>query len=196
MTESSNGEILTDVEFEVTDEAIDNFLGEGEGPSYHTILQVWREVLAPAKDQAGDRPTPQYCNKIISSYPHIGFADMIAFRDQFHTLILELEQVLLNEIDGDPVCLDHRTPEEDATLNAHHYKNVLLNWQMTVMLWEKDWDCENDDAAVTLAAIGEVYKMFFGPNGLTALLDNIPFEFTEADQETLAQALQELKDAE
>jgi hypothetical protein len=67
-------------------------------------------------------------------------------------------------------------------------------WQITVLGWELDWDCMDPDAPAELAAISEVHTMFFGEVGLTALLDEIPFEFTDMHREALALALQSFKD--
>lgn len=160
-----------------------------ELPQFHTVLEVWREVLKPAKDEATYPPTPAWSNRIISAYHGIEFKDMIAFRDSYFAKVDELFNILLLEISYDNDCLSWPTPEEDAENNAVHYKNLLLQWQMAVQQWELDWECTSPTAAVELAAISEVHKMFFGQTGLTAFLDNIKFEFTEDDQTEMAEAL-------
>ena len=50
-------------------------------------------------------------------------------------------------------------------------------------------------AAVAGAVTSELHDMFFGATGLTQYLDNIKFEFTEADQRALADSLIEARDA-
>ena len=79
--------------------------------------------------------------------------------------------------------------------NSHHYLNVLLNWQKAILTWELDWDCTSPDAAVDLAALVEVHKMFFDGTGISSLLDQIKFEFTEEHQALLAEELAALKDS-
>lgn len=162
-----------------------------EPPSYHTILEVWREALRPAAELAHEKVTPQYASKMVASYAGLSYAQVQQLHDRYFAKIEALAQVLLAEIDSDPDALSHLSPEEDALENAAHYKNILRDWQLTLLDWELAWTTTDQDAVVELAAISEVHKMFFGPVGMTAYLDNIRFEFTEADQEALAAALEE-----
>jgi hypothetical protein len=165
-------------------------LGVADEPSFHPLLQIWTTVLTPAGGESKEMPTAAWCNRIISGYQQITFADMIAFRDKYFTKVEELAEILRLEVASDPEAFSYTTPEEDVENNTAHYKNVLLNWQLQVQQWELDWECTDADAAIELAAISEVHKMFFGPTGIVAFLDNIKFEFTEADQQMLSEALQ------
>lgn len=186
----------TAMDIEVTDEEIREFT-EGtpaDGPSFHPILEVWREVLKPARGELGSKVTPQWASRIISSYTGIGFADMENFRDAYFSKVLELADMVDEQIATDEECLTYTTPEEDVEHNSVHYRALLRDWQLAVMSWELAWETTSPLAAVELAAISEVHKMFFGPTGVTALLDNIRFEFTEADQAELAEALESLKE--
>ena len=164
-----------------------------EPPAYHTLLEVWREVLRPIDDERTKPPTAQWCSRTISAYQGIGFADMYKFRDCYFDSLQELREILLEEISSDPECLTWASPEEDVEHNGHHYLNLLLQWQLTIQEWELAWDCTDVDAAIKLGAIGEVYKLVFGQTGITAYLDNIRFEFTESDQELISSALQDLR---
>jgi hypothetical protein len=182
------------VEGEITDEAIAGFIDRGgEMPSFHPILQVWREVLKPAREEKDARVTPAWANRIIASYQGLTFADMNHYRDSYFAKILELADLLDEEIASDDECLNPATPEEDAEENSDHYKNLLLVWQKAVLGWEMGWDTAAPGAAVEVAAISEVHKMFFGETGIVAFLDNIKFEFTEADQNELAAELEAMK---
>lgn len=176
----------------VTDEAIEDFL-DGKEPTFRPILYIWREVLRNAHTQKDDRVGPHYALRLVQSYFGVGFAAVELLKDLFFDHVIELLNILELEIEGDPDCLTYTTPEEDREHNAHHYKNLLLQWQQAVLSWELDWDSNDPDAAAKLAAIGETHNMFFGQNGLTAHLDNIKLEFTEADQQIVADALQEMK---
>lgn len=163
---------------------------DGELPNFHTVLEVWREVLRPAATEATKRVTAGWASKMVASYPEVTFADMNEVRDRYYAKIGELNQILLDEIATDSEALTWSTPEEDAAQNAAHYKNLLRDWQIRVLSWELEWDCTDPHAGVELAAISEVHKMFFGQTGLTAFLDNIKLEFTEADQQALANDLE------
>jgi hypothetical protein len=166
----------------------------GDLPEFHPILEVWREVLKPARTESTAKVTPQYANRIVSSYRDIGFADMENFRDRFYAKIMALEDILLAEIDSDDQCLLPSTPEEDKKANSGHYRNLLLEWQKEFLRWELEWETTDPAAAVELGAIGETHKMIFGGDGITAFLQNIQFEFTEQQQAEIQAELQAMKD--
>ena len=177
-------------------DTVQDILDEANAATYHSILEVWREVLKPAHKERKLRITPQWANRICTTYRELTFADMLEFRDRYFDKIAELENILLGEIESDDECLNVTTPEEDVQNNGHHYLNVLINWQKAFLSWELAWDCADPDASIELAAISEVHRMFFDQNGLTALLDQIQFQFTDADRDLLAASLQELRDAQ
>lgn len=165
-----------------------------EPPSYHTILEVWSELLKPAEEEQTKRVQPGWGSRITQMYPQIKMQHMTEFRDRYFAKILELKQILDEEIAEDPDCFKPSKPEDDAADNRHHYKNLLLNWQKQIIQWELDWDCEDDLSPVELGAISEVHKMFFSEKGVTAYLDNIGFEFDEQDQLEMSMVLNEMKE--
>lgn len=164
-------------------------------PEYHTILEVWREVLRPAAGEATTKPSPQWCNRMVQSYAGVRYQDMLDFRDLYFGRLIHLADLLNEEIATDDDCLTYSKPEDDVLENAGHYKNLLLVWQQAILQWELDWDCQNPNAAAELGVISEVHKVFFGPEGLTNFLDNVGFQFSEADQQELADGLNELREA-
>jgi hypothetical protein len=177
-------------------DTVEDILEQANAAPYHTILEVWREVLKPAKEERWARITPQWANRIITTYNGLSFADMREFRDRYFDKIAELETILLGEIEGDDECLNLTKPEEDVEANSHHYMNILIDWQKTFLGWELAWETASPSAAIELAAISEVHRMFFDPNGLTALLDQIKFEFTDADRDLLASELEAMRDSQ
>lgn len=174
-------------------------MNEGGQPSFpepevfHPILRIWREVLEPAAEEAKKVVTPQWAARTCAQYMQLTFADMNAFRDRYYDKIEQLRQVLLAEIASDDECLNTTSPEEDKEQNSQHYKALLSDWQKIFLQWELDWRCTDDDAAVELAAVSEVHKMFFSQEGICAYLDNIQLEYTEADQQALAVELEAMK---
>jgi hypothetical protein len=179
----------------ITDEAIEDFIGEpvGEPDNYHPILEVWRAVLEPARGQRDVKVTPAWANRVIGSYAGVTYADMNNFRDAYFGMVIQMADVLEFEISTDDECLNNFTPEDDLEHNVHHYKNLLRDWQMVLMQRELDWDCESPNAAVEMAVLSEVHKMFFGDTGLTQFLDNIQLQIDETDQAMIRNALDELK---
>lgn len=189
MSENFEGVVLSE-----QDEAdIANLYATDAVPTFHPVLMVWREVLKPAAEEATKKVTPQWASRITQSYREVNFADMAYVRDAYFGKISQLLEILDMEIASDAECLTYATPEEDAEHNAHHYKNLLLQWQLAVLSWEMDWDCQMEHAGAEMAAISEVHKMFFGSDGLVAYLESIRFEFTEDDQQVLADALNEFR---
>lgn len=179
-----------DVNAELT---VPDILGGGDAPSYHTVLQMWDEILKSADLDAQAKVTPMWANKVCSAYTQVRFEDMPDFNQTFFHKIELLVEILRLEIDSDEECLKHTTPAEDVEHNSIHYLNIIVNWQKMFLAWELDWDCTHPDAAIELAAISEVHRMFFGDVGLTGLLDQIGFSFTEDHQAYLTNELEELK---
>lgn len=177
----------------INDDEIASFIDGGKEPTFHPILMVWREVLKPAVGEKDSAVTPAWANKICATYQGIRFADMNGFRDTYFAKILTLAALLDAEIATDDECLLQTTPEEDVVDNGDHYRALLTTWQLEILSWEINWDCTSWNAEIEVAAISEVHKMFFGQTGLTSFLDNIQFQFTEADQAELIVALEALK---
>lgn len=165
-----------------------------QAPTFHPILKIWHEVLHHAEGELGAKVTPQWANRITSSYRELNYADMPDFRDRFFGKLVDLVKILEVEIATDDECLTYTSPEEDVEFNSRHYHNVLRAWQVELMRWELDWDCTSEHAATEIAAISEVHKQLFGPTGITQFLDNIKFEVTEADQAETVAALEALKE--
>lgn len=182
---------------EITEEELAELTGlpGGEQPSFHPLLMVWREVLRPARDEKDKPVQPGFASRIVNNYREITFGQMVEYRDRYFAKVIQLLDMLEDEIATDGDCLSYDSAEDDREFNGHHYKNLLLTWQMAIVQWEKDWDSSDEHAGVELAAISEVHRMFFDQTGLVSFLDNIKFQFDEADQAALAEALQELKES-
>lgn len=167
---------------------------DGETPSFHPVLHVWKAVLEPADKEINEKVTPQYAQRILATYRFIGFEDMNDFRDRFYSKIMRLREILLEIIASDDECLTYTTPEEDVEHNSKHYRTALLEWQKEFLRWELAWDTMDPAAAVELATIGEVHRMFFSDQGLTAQLQMIQFQYTEQDQAEVQAELRSLSE--
>ena len=182
---------------ESTNVEIPDDISELDGPSerYHPILEVWQQVLKPIETERFKRITPQWANRIVSSYADMTFRDMAAYRDHYYVRLRELRDILQEEIDTDGECLNVTSVEEDRVENRFHYINVLSDWQTRFLLWEMAWNPSNEDAAIDLVAMAEIHRMFFDEKGLVSILDQIDMEFTDDDRQHLADALAETRDA-
>lgn len=177
------------------DEADLQKLAETGDVPYHTILEVWQNVLAPAEADSERKIAPGWASKITTMYPQIKIQQMKEFGRRYFAKIAELKDILDEEIATDADAFSHLSPEEDRDENRVHYLNLLLLWQSRIIIWEAEWDCTDELSAVELGVISEVHKMFFSEIGVTSYLDNIGFQFTEDDQVEMATALDELKAA-
>lgn len=167
---------------------------EQEQAPYFPLLQVWRETLKHAAGELDKRVTPTWAMRITSMYKELKISEMDVFKIKYFTYIDALYKMVLDEIESDSDSLKWFTPEEDREENRPHYLALLTNWQLALLQWELAWQCTDEHAHVEIAAISEVHKMFFGETGLTAQLDAIGFEYTEADQENVAAALNALRE--
>lgn len=183
----------TTIEGELT---VEDIIGEAKGAGYHTILEIWQKVIAPGRTERHKPIAPQWSVRIITQYPGIGFTDMPQFRDLYFDKIQELEMILEASIEEDPECLTPTTAEEDVEANGARYIRIITDWQKAALLWELGWDPQMPTAAIEVAAISEVHKMFFAQEGLITLLDQINLEFTDENRQALSDELEEMKAAE
>lgn len=166
-------------------------LGEAGDMKYNPVLRIWQEVLSTKNREHGARVTIPWANAVCGKYQGMTFALMPAFVGYYFDFMSRLVDVLDTEIASDPDCLKHHSVEEDLEENDGHYKALLTDWQKTILGLELAWDCTADDASAYVAALGEISGFFFGEIGLTGHLGAIGFNFTEEDQEALAEALTE-----
>ena len=153
------------------------------------VLKVWQEVLKSAAVDSTKGVTPNWSVQILSQYPGIGYADMPDMADAFFSLIAELEAVLNAEIATDGDCLSYVTAEEDMEHNRTHYLNILKDWQLAILEHELDWHPSHPFAAIEVAAISEVHKLFFGQNGITEYLHQSGFQYDSIDAALIMDAL-------
>ena len=194
MTENQQPKTVdeTGESIDLSDAQIQQFIDAGgQVPKFHTVLEVWREVLKHSVDERDAHVNAGWASKIVSSWPEVTYAQMETYRDTYFGLLIDAFDILEIEIASDADCLSYDEPADDAIENAAHYKNLILLWNMAFQQAELDWQCTQPDAGVWVAAISEANKAIFGPTGVTQYLDNIGFEFTEADQQQLSDALGE-----
>lgn len=167
----------------------------GDVAPYNAILKVWRAILDPAEDGLLNDPiTPMWANRITSSYREVNFCDMDEVKTRYYEKLLELRDLLDLEINSDEECLNVADATEDREQNAKHYVNLLLQWQLAVVGWEVNWRHDDPAAGAEIAAISEVQQMFFGSpqrQGLTAYLESINLEITDADRVEWAEKIED-----
>ena len=171
---------------------VDDIVSEAAKSKYHTILELWRELLKASEQTRKEKVSPQWAVKVTTQYNEMTYADMDDFTDEYYDRVDDLRRILDAEIDTDDECLNFVSAEEDREGNGYHYINVLTDWQKQFLMWELDWNCGSPSAAIEVAVLSELHKMFFGELGITNLLDQINFEFTDSDRDALATALREL----
>jgi hypothetical protein len=162
---------------------------------YHTLLEVWTEILKRGNLDANRKVTMKWATGIVGQYPGVTFGDLGRYTDIYFAKVQEMADILAYEISTDEDCFKPSKPGEDAELNATHYKNLIFAWQQAFLVSELEWDFEDPDAALYIAALSEAHKIFFGPNGLLGHLEAIQFVFDEDDSAALAELLTETNDS-
>jgi len=167
-------------------------LGEANQPEeapYRTLLELWRAVLEPSNEVRKDPVSPQWAVKMVTMYPGVGFGDVEGIHHGVFDMAAEMAAILNDEIDGDDECLKKLDAAEDAEQNSRHYKDLLAAWQIYILREELAWRPSDRDAAAKLAVLSEVQQMFLGETGLVAHLEQIGFQFDDADKAELQQRL-------
>lgn len=172
---------------------VEDIIGDAGEAHYHSILEVWDSILAPVVNERRKPPTAQWSTKVLSKYHGLTYQDMPALQELFYDKIEELHIILRVRIEEDPESLNVHSAEEDIEQNALRYKHILFDWQKAFLLWEIAWEATDPSAAIIIGAMSEVHGMFFGQTGIIALLEQVNFEFTEQDQQELAQEFELLK---
>jgi len=170
-------------------------LGDASEAKYNPVLRIWQEILSKKNRDHGARITIPWATAICGKYEGMTYGLMPAFVQKYFELMAHLVEVLDFEIASDDECLNQHTVDDDLEHNGVHYLNLLTNWQKSLLAYELGWDCTAPDAAAHIAALGEISSFFFGEIGLTGHLGAISFEFTEADQADLAEALRDFQEA-
>lgn len=181
------------IEMTAADEAeLQDLLGE-KPPTPRTLLETWREVLTSIESVKAQRVEPGLANRIVSVWPKLSYQDTVRYHEIYHDLLLEMRAILETEISVDPDCL--KNVDDDAVENRARYVNLLLCWQVQAMRWEHEWDAADPESHIRLAAIGDAHAFMLSQNGLIAHLEQIGFQFTDADREAMAVQLDEIKQA-
>lgn len=161
---------------------------------YHSVLQVWQTVLESADRPDNRHMTPKWAMAIISQYVGIGFADLPDYVETYFDLLSEMTVVVNDVILLDDDCFKVTNATEDVEANRSNFLAILRDWQLLLLTRELEWDPTDPFAAVQIAALSEIQKLFFGQTGLTGHLEAIKLEVTEEDQIELATVLEERRD--
>lgn len=149
----------------------------------HTILEIWASVLSNIEANEGEHISPRYANSIVSNWPRLEFQDVSIYTQQYFYYLKMLRNILTDEIDKDPEAL--KRVENDAEENRGHYLELIGAWQEKIEQWEQDWDSDDYQSHITLAALADATSFFVGAQGLVEHLSQINFQFTDEDREAL-----------
>jgi hypothetical protein len=131
--------------------------------------------------------------RIISTYPGVELEEMGVFRDRYFSKVERLEDVVIEAIASSPECLNHVTAEEDLEHNGPLYLEVLIAWQVAILRWEMAWRYYHRHAGVEIATVAEIQRMFFGESGISAMLDQIGYKFTDTQRAVMAEVLEDVR---
>jgi len=158
-----------------------------------TLLESWSKLLDSIDEVRTQHLGPQEASRILKNWPPLKTQELDKYLTKYYDYMTAMREILRIEIEGDPSALENIS--DDAVDNKGHYLNLLLQWQLQLDRWGEEWLCTAKDAHISLAALAETQNFFFGSTGILQHLDSIQFEFTEEDQNMLADILIESKEA-
>ena len=178
----------------MNENAVEEFIQQldeynGELPTQRTLLEVWAKLLANLEEAMNAKVTPDRAVQLLQLGPELQLKDLEKVHREYHSLLIEYRGLLAAVIESDPAAL-HRVGD-DGEANAHHYHNLLLDWQLLALQLETEWDCTADDAAIKLAAIRGSRSFVLGDQGLTAHLDHIGLMFESDIVDIMTDALRD-----
>ncbi len=150
-------------------------------PESHSLLEIWQSILSNIEAMEAERISTQLAFKLVQSYPFLKMQELRQYHWCFYSCLKMYRDILQAEIDSDPECLKHTEAVDDAEQNRHHYLNLLVEWQKLAKLWQDSWDSSADDSHIWFAAYADTQNFIMGEQGIVTLLDQIPFEYSEAD---------------
>lgn len=164
-----------------------------ELPKKNTLLAVWRNVLGNAESSLANKIPAKVALKIVTAWKDLRFADLPAYHERYHEMLIAQRNILDEIIASDSEAL--KRTKDDAVDNRALYLELMFQWQYQGLLWEEAWDCTAPDAAIELAALEDAMGFFFGPQGLIQHLSAIGFSYSEQDAEALGERLTAAKEA-
>lgn len=163
-----------------------------ENVEKHTVLEVWRSILANIEASAAEKVSPQNANRLVGMWPKLAFQDLPRYHEVYHNLLTELRDLL------DAVITEGDAPfdniEDDMEANRALYLELLFVWQERIMQWEHRWDASWSDSHIIIAAIADATAFFVGPQGLVEHLSQSGFAYSDADREALGERLTAAKE--
>lgn len=146
-------------------------------PEY-SLLKVWQEVLSNIEEAMETRLSMAAVNNITRAWPQIKVQEASTYHWAYHSNLLVMRRILEAVIGSDEDAID-REGKEDIELNRKHYITLLTEWQRQVVRWELDWNSEDKEAHIWMAAFLTVGEFFFGDSGLVRHLDLRGFELSD-----------------
>ena len=157
----------------------------------HALLKVWLMVLGNVEEALETRLSMAAVNNIVRTWPQIKVQEAMQYHRCYHEQLLKMRSILEAIVATDEECLD-RIGEDDVQENRDLYLELLTEWQRQLVRWEVQWDPNDDDAHVVLAASLTVAEFFFGSQGLVHHLDLRGFVLSDAEAEAIWANAQEV----
>ena len=166
-------------------------LGDEKGER-RTLLEAWQNVLQDIEQSQAEHISPQVAMKVVASWSQLKFPDVPVYWNLYHENLVKLRTILDEVIERHPDCFKNTEPEgehSDATGNHAAYLDLLFSWQLEVARWERLWDVTSPDAGASIAAIADASNFYLSQTGLIAHLEQIQFDLTAEEQESMPEKL-------
>ena len=185
----------TPVEMTAKDELdIQDFLSDvAETPTSRTVLEVWQHLLSNIEKSAEEKVSIHTANRLIMSWPQMKFSDLPKYHKRYHEILLEMRAVVTDQIEKNPDAL--KNVEDDAEANHDIYVEIIYLWQAVILKLEHNWDANDPDCAIEIAAIADAASMVIGNQGLVEHLSQIKLVFDEEQQAEVTLRLRAFQEA-
>lgn len=165
-----------------------------EDPTYHSILEVWRNMLDPEHQDRGRAPTPDWCAVLIARWPFLRFADCGIVQAEYFRIFDNVHAVLAQVFEDNPQAFEAETREEDIE-NKELYVFLLKEFQKALFVTQSEWSFDDPEAGAKMAALGEAQQQILGKDGLASYLGVIGLPFTQEEQDAMNQELTEFRES-
>lgn len=167
---------------------------EREEPEYHAILKVWRNMLDPEHQNRHLPPTPDWCAVLIAKWPFLRFAECGTVQDEYFA-IFDTMHAIIEQVHKDHPDRFEVTDRLEDVESKELYVFLLSEFQKALFVVQSEWSHDDPEAAAKMVALGEAQQQILGKDGLASYLGVINLPYTEEEQNTMNQELQEFRES-
>lgn len=169
-----------------------------DAPTPRIVLETWDHLLGDIERSEESGVAPETAVRIVKAWPFLKMQELSTYHRLYHENLKALREYVVNAIIEHPEALKHTgTTEdglsEDAQENGEIYVELITAWQVEAQQWSLDWDCDDEQSHIQLAAIADAQAFFLGETGIIQHLGSIGLDLTQEQYEAMGEALEAAK---